>query len=70
MNEPNSLHFFTSKLNKSFDNNKKIILLEILWEIVLSDKKIHDFESHFISTVHSDEDLERTASAFSKAFKD
>ena len=48
MNEPNSLHFFTSKLNKSFDNNKKIILFEILWEIVLSDKRIHDFESHFI----------------------
>ena len=48
MNEPNSLHFFTSKLNKSFDNNKKIILLEVLWDIVLADKKIHDFESNFI----------------------
>jgi len=48
INEPNSLHFFTSKLNKSFDNNKKIILLEILWEIILADKQIHDFESNFI----------------------
>ena len=48
MNEPNSLHFFTSKLNKSFDNNKKIILLETLWEIILADKQIHDFESNFI----------------------
>ena len=48
INEPNSLHFFTSKLNKSFDNNKKIILFETLWEIVLSDQRIHDFESHFI----------------------
>ena len=28
------------------------------------------FESLFISTAHSDEDLERTASAFRKAFKD
>ena len=49
INEPNSLHYFTSKLNKFFDNNKKIILLEVLWEIVLVDKKIHDFESNFIS---------------------
>ena len=48
INEPNSLHYFTSKLNKFFDNNKKIILLEILWEIILADKKIHDYESNFI----------------------
>ena len=47
-NEPNSLHFFTSKINKSFDNNKKIVLIETLWEIILVDKKIHDFESNFI----------------------
>ena len=25
INEPNSLHFFTSKINKSFDDSKKII---------------------------------------------
>ena len=48
LNELNSLHFFTSKLNRSFDDNKKIILLEVLWEIILADKKIHDFESNFI----------------------
>ena len=48
INEPKSLHYFTSKLNKSFDNNKKVILLEVLWEIILTDKKIHDFESNFI----------------------
>ena len=49
MNEPKSLHFFTSKINKIFSEEKKILLIETLWEIVLSDKKIHDFESHFIS---------------------
>ena len=48
INEPNSLHFYTSKLNKSFDDKKKIILLEVLWEIILADKQIHDFESNFI----------------------
>jgi len=48
LDESNSLHFFTSKLNRSFDSDKKIILLEVLWEIILADKKIHDFESNFI----------------------
>ena len=27
---------------------KKIILIETLWEIVLEDKKIHEFESNLI----------------------
>ena len=48
VNEPNSLHFFTSKINKLFSNKKKINLLEILWEIVLIDGKIHDYESNLI----------------------
>ena len=45
---PNSLHSFTSKINKVFSYEKKINLIEILWEIVLSDGKIHDFESSLI----------------------
>ena len=47
-NEPNSLYYFTSKINKEFVYNKKIQLLEILWEIILADGKIHDFESNLI----------------------
>ena len=47
-NEPNSLHYFTSKINKEFEHEKKIRLLEILWEIILADGKIHDFESNLI----------------------
>ena len=43
-----SLHFYTSKLNKSFSNEKKILLIEVLWEVILSDKEIHDFESNLI----------------------
>ena len=46
--EPNSLHYFTSKINKEFNYNKKVQLLEILWEIVLADGNIHDFESNLI----------------------
>ena len=47
-NEPNSLHYFTSKINKEFDYTKKIKLLEILWEIILADGKVHDFESNMV----------------------
>ena len=43
-----SLHYFTSKINKLFDEYKKIVLLEVLWEIILEDGKIHDFESNLI----------------------
>ena len=46
--EPNSLHYFTSKINKEFEYGKKIKLLEILWEIILVDGKIHDFESNLV----------------------
>ena len=45
---PKSLHFFTSKINKLFSENKKILLIETLWGIVLSDGKIHDYESNLI----------------------
>ena len=47
-NEPKSLHFFTSKLNKMFSNKKKILLIETLWEIVLADGALHEFESNLI----------------------
>ena len=48
INEPKSLHSFTSKLNKEFSNNKKDLLIETLWEIILSDGKVHEFESNLI----------------------
>ena len=46
--EPNLLHFFTSRINKEFDYDKKINLLEILWETIMADGQIHDFESNLI----------------------
>ncbi len=47
-NNSKSLHHYTSFINKNFDNKKKILLIEILWEIVLSDGEVHDFESNLI----------------------
>ena len=46
--EPKSLQFFTYKINKSFDIEKKLLLIKTLWEIILADGKIHDFESNLI----------------------
>ena len=46
--EPNLLYFFTSRINKEYDYNKKINLLEKLWETILADGQIHDFESNLI----------------------
>ena len=47
-NNSNSLHYYTSYINKNFDDDKKLLLIEVLWEIVLSDGQIHDFESNLI----------------------
>ena len=48
LGEHKSFHSFTSQINQSFSNEKKIILLEILWEIILEDGKVHDFESNLL----------------------
>ena len=48
INDHKSLHYFTSKINNSFSNDKKLLLLQTLWEIILEDGKIHDFESNII----------------------
>ena len=42
-NNSKSLHHYTSLINKSFSEEKKLLLIEILW-----DGKIHDFESNLI----------------------
>ena len=47
-NEPKSLFFFTSKINKIFSQDKKNLLIETLWEIVLADNKVHEYESNLI----------------------
>ena len=43
-----SLYYYTSKLNKSYNDDKKIELIEVLWEIILADNEVHDFETNLI----------------------
>ena len=47
-NNSKSLHYYTSFINKNFSDEKKLLLIETLWEIVLSDGEVHDFESNLI----------------------
>ena len=47
-NNSKSLHHYTSVINKNFNDDKKLLLIEALWEIVLSDGAIHDYESNLI----------------------
>ena len=47
-NNSKSLHHYTSYINKNFDSDKKLLLIEALWEIILSDGQVHDFESNLI----------------------
>jgi len=47
-NNTKSLHYYTSQINKNFSDDKKLLLIEALWEIVLSDGEIHDYESNLI----------------------
>ena len=47
-NNSKSLHHYTSVINKNFTDEKKLLLIETLWEIVLSDGEIHDYESNLI----------------------
>ena len=47
-NNSKSLHSYTSFINKNFTDEKKLLLIEALWEIVLSDGEVDDFESNLI----------------------
>ena len=47
-NNSKSLYYYTSIINKNFSEERKLLLIEVLWEIILSDGKIHDYESNLI----------------------
>ncbi len=47
-NDSKSLYYYTSKINKEYPEDKKKLLIEILWEIVLSDGDLHEYEASLI----------------------
>ncbi len=70
-----SLHHYTSIINKNFTEDKKLLLIEALWEITLSDGQLHDYESNllrrlsgllYISDVNSGNARKRALNKISK----
>ena len=47
-NNSKSLFYYTSKINKQYTDQRKILLIETLWEIILSDGNEHDYETSLI----------------------
>ena len=46
-----SFHNFTSKIHKNYDYEKKLDIIEMLWEVVLVNKDLHDFESSLMRRI-------------------
>ena len=74
-NNSKSLYFYTSKINKEYTEEKKILLIETLWGIIVSDGKVHDYESSlirrisgllYISDVNSGNARKRALNKYSK----
>ncbi len=47
-NNSKSLYYYSSKINKNYSEEKKLLLIEILWEIVLADGQLHDYETSIL----------------------
>ncbi|MCR9255383.1 MAG: TerB family tellurite resistance protein [Alphaproteobacteria bacterium] len=45
------LYRVTSTIRESFDENERVDLVEMLWEVVLSDGELHDFEANLMRRV-------------------
>ncbi len=43
-----SLFYYTSKINKSYSTSEKIFLIETLWQIILADGEVHDYETSLL----------------------
>ena len=51
VDEANDLFQFTNRINTHFGEGHKIMLLELLWQIVLSDGVVDDYEANLLRRV-------------------
>lgn len=51
VNEASDLFQFTNRINAHFGEGHKIVLLELLWQIVLSDGVVDDYEANLLRRV-------------------
>ncbi len=50
-NDASDLFQFTNRINQHFGESHKIMLLELLWQIVLSDGVVDDYEANLLRRV-------------------
>ena len=45
------MHGFISPLMKNFDHQKRVMLVEMLWDVVYADGVLHDYEANLMRRV-------------------
>ena len=46
-----NLHGFISPLMKNFDHQQRVMLVEMLWDVVYADGELHDYEANLMRRV-------------------
>jgi uncharacterized tellurite resistance protein B-like protein len=49
--EASSYHEFTAQLNKHFSQERKIKVIEYLWEVAYADDQLDKYEEHFVRKI-------------------
>lgn len=49
--EAASYHEFTAQLNKHFSQERKIKVIEYLWEVAYADNQLDKYEEHFVRKI-------------------
>lgn len=45
------LHGFTSVIKNGFDHDERVALMEMLWQVILADGRVHDYEASLMRRV-------------------
>ena len=51
IDDSHDLYQFTSQINRAFDHQRKLRLMEQLWRVAQSDEVVHKYEEHIIRRV-------------------
>ena len=46
------LYGFTKEVRANFDNEERVSMIEMLWEVAYADGSLHDFESNMLRRLH------------------
>ena len=49
--EASSYHEFTAQINKHFGQERKIEVIEYLWEVAYADDQLDKYEEHFVRKI-------------------